>query len=73
MRRFKSARHVQRFASVHGLVQNPFPVGRHLLRSANHRVLRMRRSSIGRRRSAFAERAQVIGLEGERSAPSSST
>ena len=29
MRRFKSAAHVQRFASVHGLVQNLFRVGRH--------------------------------------------
>ena len=42
MRRFKSAAHVQRFASVHGLVQNLFRVGRHLLRSAHHRVLRTR-------------------------------
>ena len=33
MRRFKSAAHVQRFVSVHGLVQNLFRVGRHLLRS----------------------------------------
>jgi putative transposase len=40
MRRFKSAAHVQRFASVHGLVQNLFRVGRHLLRSAHHRLLR---------------------------------
>ena len=42
MRRFKSAAHVQRFASVHGLVQNLFRVGRHLLRSAHHRLLRTR-------------------------------
>ena len=40
MRRFKSAAHVQRFVSVHGLVQNLFRVGRHLLRSAHHRLLR---------------------------------
>ena len=40
MRRFKSAAHVQRFASVHGVVQNLFRVGRHLLRSRHHRVLR---------------------------------
>ena len=32
MRRFKSAAHVQRFASVHGVVQNLFRAGRHLLR-----------------------------------------
>jgi putative transposase len=40
MRHFKSAAHLQRFASVHGLVQNLFQVGRHLLRSAHHRLLR---------------------------------
>ena len=32
MRRFKSAAHLQRFAAVHGVVQNLFRVGRHLLR-----------------------------------------
>jgi putative transposase len=39
-RRFKSAAQVQRFVSVHGLVQDLFPAGRHLLRSAHHRLLR---------------------------------
>ena len=34
MRRFKLAWHAQRFLSVHGLVQNLFRVGRHLLRAA---------------------------------------
>ena len=42
MRRFKSAAHLQRFASVHGVVQNLFRVGRHLLRAVHHRVLRAR-------------------------------
>ena len=42
MRRFTSAAHVQRFASVHGVVQNLFRVWRHLLRSRHHRVLRKR-------------------------------
>ena len=42
MRRFKSAAHVQRFVSVHGVVQNLFRVGRHLLRSVHHRLLRRR-------------------------------
>ena len=42
MRRFTSAAHVHRFASVHGVVQNLFRVGRHLLRSTHHRVLRRR-------------------------------
>jgi putative transposase len=40
MRGFKSAAHLQRFASVHGVVQNLFRVGRHLLRSVHHRLLR---------------------------------
>ena len=42
MRRFKSAAHLQRFASVHGVVQNLFRVGRHLLRAGHHRLLRAR-------------------------------
>ena len=40
MRRFKSAAHTQRFLSIHGLVQNLFRVGRHLLRAVHHRALR---------------------------------
>jgi len=52
MRRFKSAAHLQRFASVHGVVQNLFRVGRHLLRSAHHRLLRTR---------AFTEWEAVTG------------
>ena len=42
MRRFKSAAHLQRFAAVHGVVQNLFRVGRHLLRAVHHRWLRTR-------------------------------
>ena len=42
MRRFKSVEQAQRFLSVHGLVQNLFRVGRHLLRAAHHRLLRTR-------------------------------
>ncbi len=42
MRRFKSAGHAQRFISVQGVVLNLFRVGRHLLRPANHRLLRER-------------------------------
>ena len=44
MRGFKSVGHLQRFASVHGVVQNLFRVGRHLLRAVHHRVLRTRAS-----------------------------
>jgi putative transposase len=42
MRRFKSAAQAQRFLSVHGVILNLFRVGRHLLRPANHRMLRAR-------------------------------
>jgi len=42
MRRFKSAGQAQRFLSVHGVIQNLFRVGRHLVSSANHRLLRDR-------------------------------
>ena len=42
MRCFTSAAQLQRFASVHGIVQNLFRVGRHPLRSAHHRLLRTR-------------------------------
>ncbi len=42
MRGFKSAAHLQRFASVHGVVQNLFRVGRHLPRAAHNRLLRAR-------------------------------
>ena len=42
MRRFKSAAPLQRFASVHGVVQNLFRVGRHLLRVVHYRLLRTR-------------------------------
>ena len=42
MRRFTSAAHLQRFASVHGVVLNLFRVGRHLLRAVHHRLLRAR-------------------------------
>ena len=42
MRRFKSAAQAQQFLSVHGVILNLFRVGRHLLRPANHRMLRAR-------------------------------
>jgi len=46
MQRFKSVSHAQRFLTVHGLIQNLFRVGRHLLRAANHRLLRARAFSV---------------------------
>ena len=42
MRRFKSPGQAQRFLTVHGLVQNLFRVGRHLLQARHHRELRGR-------------------------------
>ncbi len=42
MRRFKSAGQAQRFLSVQGVVLNLFRVGRHLVSSANHGLLRAR-------------------------------
>jgi len=42
MRGFKSVAQAQGFWSVHGVIQNLFRIGRHLLRSANHRMLRAR-------------------------------
>ena len=52
MRRFKSARQAQRFLSVHGVVQNLFRVGRHLLRSTNQRLLRSRSFEVWRKVTA---------------------
>jgi putative transposase len=46
MRRFKSPAHAQRFLSVHGIIQNLFRIGRHVLRAASHRLVRMRSFSV---------------------------
>lgn len=40
MRRFKSLRHVQRFLSVHGPINNLFRIGRHLMKAAHYRLFR---------------------------------
>ena len=45
MHRFKSVTQTQRFLSVHGVVQNLFRVGRHLLKSKHHQLLRERACS----------------------------
>ena len=42
MRRFKSPRQAQRFLSIHGVIQNLFRIGRHLLRAVHHREFRQR-------------------------------
>jgi putative transposase len=43
MRRFKSARHAQRFVEVHGIVASHFRPRRHLLPAADYRDLRSKR------------------------------
>ena len=48
MRRFKSREQAQRFLWVHGIIQNLFRVGRHLMGAANHRALRDRSFSAWR-------------------------
>ncbi len=42
MRGFKSLRHVQRFLSVHGPINNLFRIGRHLVRAVHYRLCRDR-------------------------------
>ena len=53
MQRFKSPRPLQRFASVHGVVQNLFRIDHRLCRAADHRLLRPR---------LFANWNAVMGL-----------
>ena len=52
MRRFKSVGQAQRFLSLHGVIQNLFRVGRHLLSAANYRWLRSRSFAIWKSVSA---------------------
>jgi len=46
MKRFKSARHVQRFVSIHDPIANLFHFPRHYLNSANYRTLRAEAMSV---------------------------
>ncbi len=46
MRRFKSARHAQRFVEVHGIVASHFRPRRHLFSAADYRALRNKRFQI---------------------------
>ena len=48
MRGFKSTAQAQRFLSVHGLVQNLFRTGRHLMRAVHHRRSRERAFGVWR-------------------------
>jgi putative transposase len=40
MRGFSSSRQAQRFLTLHGLTQNLFRLGRHLMQAVNFRLLR---------------------------------
>ena len=42
MRRFKSQHHAQRFLACHGVVNNLFRLGRHMMKAKNYRILRER-------------------------------
>ena len=42
MRGFSSPIQAQRFLTLHGLTQNLFRLGRHLLQAVNYRLLRAR-------------------------------
>ena len=53
MRRFKSAKHAQKFLSVVGVIRNFFCVGRHLLKAKNYRELMQRR---------FSGWAEIVGM-----------
>jgi len=46
MRRFKSARHAQRFVEVHGIIGSHFCPRRHLFSAADYRRLRSRRFQV---------------------------
>ena len=46
-RGFTSPAHAQLFLPVHGVVQNLFRVGRHLLGAVHHRMLRARSFTVG--------------------------
>ena len=65
MRRFTSAAHVQRFASVHGVVQNLFQSGDIYSGRGTTACSEGGRSSNGMRRRVRAERARANDLEAE--------
>ena len=53
MRRFKSAKHAQKFLSIFGVIGSYFRVGRHLLKASHYRELMHRR---------FSGWADVVGM-----------
>src|SRR5687767_907810 len=55
MRRFKSARHAQRFLSAFGIITSHFRVGRHLYRATTYRAVM---------KSRFAAWEDAICVEG---------
>jgi putative transposase len=46
MRGFSSSTQAQRFLTLHGLTQNLFRLGRHLMQAVNYRILRSRAFSV---------------------------
>ncbi len=42
MRKFKSQHQAQRFLACHGVVNNLFRLGRHMMKAKNYRTLRNR-------------------------------
>ena len=53
MRRFKSAKHAQKFLSIFGVIGSYFRIGRHLLKATRYRELMQRR---------FSGWAEVVGM-----------
>ena len=47
MRRFKSPRHIQRFLSIHGPINNLFRIGRYLMKAVHYRLFRDRAFATG--------------------------
>jgi putative transposase len=48
MRGFSSSTHAQRFLTLHGLTQNLFRLGRHLMQAVNYRIWRTQSFQIGK-------------------------
>ncbi len=60
MRRFKSQHHAQRFLAFHGIVNNLFRLGRHMMKARNYRILLDR---------SFVEWDRVSSTQSSRFAP----
>ena len=64
MRGFTSSDHAQRFLHVHGVIQNLFRVGLHLLRSVHHRMLRAPLARLsGHEKPILSNRSSKLPIE----------